>query len=237
MIESLRVDGDRLLERLDALAQVGAIDGGGCCRLALTDDDRRGRDLVVGLMRELGLAITVDAIGNVMGVRPGRRAGAPVMTGSHIDTVRTGGRYDGHYGVLAGLEVLRTLDAAGIQTEHPLAVALFTNEEGARFAPDMLGSLVVAGGLSLDEALDIRAIDGARLGDELQRIGYAGEAAPAALRPRAFVELHIEQGPVLQMYSVLLVTGLPVPVLMQISTLSSWLPQPPKPLFASAITR
>jgi N-carbamoyl-L-amino-acid hydrolase len=197
MIESLRVNGDRLLERLDALAQVGAIDGG-CCRLALTDADRLGRDLVVDWMCELGLAITVDVIGNVMGVRPGRAQGAPVMTGSHIDTVRTGGRYDGHYGVLAGLEVLRTLDDAGIQTDHPLAVAFFTNEEGARFAPDMLGSLVVAGGLALDDALDVRAIDdGARLGDELRRIGYAGTAMPAALRPHAFVELHIEQGPVL----------------------------------------
>jgi len=195
---ALRIDAARLMHRLDALAQVGAIDGGGCCRLALTDADRQGRDLVVAWMYELGLEVTVDAIGNVCGVQAGRRAdAAPVMTGSHIDTVRTGGRYDGNYGVLAGLEVLQTLRETGVRTEHPLAVGVFTNEEGARFAPDMLGSLVYAGGMPLDEALDVRAIDGARLGDELQRIGYAGTAVPGALRPHAFVELHIEQGPVL----------------------------------------
>ena len=195
--DALRIDGQRLLARLDELARIGAIEGGGCCRLALSDDDRRGRDLVAGWMRELGLAVTVDAIGNVFGLRAGRTRGAPVMTGSHIDTVRTGGRYDGNLGVLAGLEVLRTLDAAGIVTERPLVVAFFTDEEGARFAPDMLGSLVYVGGMPLEQALEVRAIDGARLGDELRRIGYAGDAAPGAHRPHAFVELHIEQGPVL----------------------------------------
>ncbi|MGA1289287.1 MAG: Zn-dependent hydrolase [Rubrivivax sp.] len=197
---ALRIDAARMMRRIDALAQIGAIDGGGCCRLALTDADRQGRDLVVGWMRELGLEVTVDAIGNVFGVQAGAQSHAqatPVMTGSHIDTVRTGGRYDGNYGVLAGLEVLQTLREAGVRTAHPLAVGLFTNEEGARFAPDMLGSLVYAGGMPLEEALDARAIDGARLGDELQRIGYAGSAVPGALRPHAFVELHIEQGPVL----------------------------------------
>jgi len=194
---ALRIHGERLLARLDALAQVGAIDGGGCCRLALTDADRAGRDLVAGWMREAGLAVTVDAIGNVFGLRAGRHEGPPVMTGSHIDTVRTGGRYDGNLGVLAGLEVLQTLHEAGHVTAHPLAVAFFTDEEGARFAPDMLGSLVYVGGMPLAEALDLRAIDGARLGDELARIGYAGEAPIGVLRPRAFVELHIEQGPVL----------------------------------------
>jgi N-carbamoyl-L-amino-acid hydrolase len=201
-VPALRIDAARMMRRIDALAQIGAIDGGGCCRLALTDADRQGRDLVVGWMRELGLEVTVDAIGNVFGVQAGATAQgrprlAPVMTGSHIDTVRTGGRYDGNYGVLAGLEVLQTLREAGVRTAHPLAVGLFTNEEGARFAPDMLGSLVYAGGMPLEEALDVRAIDGARLGDELQRIGYAGSAVPGALRPHAFVELHIEQGPVL----------------------------------------
>jgi N-carbamoyl-L-amino-acid hydrolase len=195
--EHLRVDRDRLMKRLDELAQVGAIEGGGCCRLALTDDDRRGRDLVVGWMRERDLDVTVDAIGNVFGLRAGRTQAAPVMTGSHIDTVRTGGRYDGNLGVVAGLEVVRALDEAGIVTERPIVVAFFTDEEGARFAPDMLGSLVYAGGMPLAEALDVRAIDGARLGDELQRIGYAGDAPPGAHKPHAFVELHIEQGPVL----------------------------------------
>ncbi len=193
----LRIDGARLLARLDQLAQIGAIEGGGCCRLALTDEDKAGRDLVVSWMRELGLQVIVDGIGNVFGLRAGRESLPPVMTGSHVDTVRTGGRYDGNLGVLAGLEVVATLDAAGLVTRRPLVVALFTNEEGARFAPDMLGSLVYAGGLSLAEGLAAVAIDGKVLGDELQRIGYAGAAPLPAYRPHAYVELHIEQGPVL----------------------------------------
>lgn len=195
--QALRIDGNRLQSRLDALAQIGAIAGGGCCRLALTDDDRRGRDQVVTWMRELGLQVQLDAIGNVFGLRAGRLDLPPVMTGSHIDTVRTGGRYDGNLGVIGGLEVVQTLNDANVQTDRPLVVAFFTDEEGARFAPDMLGSLVYVGGLPLQEALDIRAIDGARLGDELQRIGYAGETPMGLHRPSAFVELHIEQGPVL----------------------------------------
>ncbi len=195
--DALRIDPARLLGRLDRLAQIGRIDGGGCSRLALTDDDRRGRDLVVSWMRELALDVRVDAIGNVFGVRAGRRDLAPVMTGSHIDTVRTGGRYDGNLGVIGGLEVVQTLNDAGVQTERPIVVAFFTDEEGARFAPDMLGSLVYVGGMPLAEALDVRAIDGPRLGDELERIGYAGDAPIGVLRPGAFVELHIEQGPVL----------------------------------------
>ena len=194
---ALRVDRARLMARLERLAEIGPIEGGGSCRLALTEQDRLGRDLVVGWMRELGLAVSVDPIGNVFGVRRGTQDGAPVMTGSHIDTVRTGGRYDGNLGVLAGLEVVATLEQAGITTRRPLAVAFFTNEEGARFAPDMLGSLVYAGGLALDEALDTVSIDGRRLGDELRAIGYAGDAALGQPRPHAFVELHIEQGPVL----------------------------------------
>ena len=193
----VRLDEGRLLEALDELAQVGAIEGGGCARLALTDEDKAGRDLVVGWMKALGLAVQVDAIGNVIGLRAGREALAPVMTGSHIDTVRTGGRYDGNYGVLAGLEVVRALDAAGITTRRPIAVAFFTNEEGARFQPDMMGSLVHAGGLGLDEAYAAVDKDGLSVGDELRRIGYRGAARPGAVRPHAFVELHIEQGPIL----------------------------------------
>lgn len=193
-------DGERLLARLAALAEVGRSDGGACCRLALSDEDRRGRDLVVGWMRELGLQVSVDPIGNVFGLRAGRRADlAPVMTGSHIDTVRTGGAYDGNLGVLAGLEVVAALNDAGVGTERPLVVAFFTNEEGARFAPDMLGSLVYVGGLALDEALATQAIDGAVLGEELARIGYAGSAPLGGIRPAAFVELHVEQGPVLDL--------------------------------------
>jgi N-carbamoyl-L-amino-acid hydrolase len=192
-----RVDGRRLLSRLDELASIGAIDGGGCARLALTDDDARGRDLVVAWMRDLGLEVTVDVVGNIVGTwRVGR--GRPVMTGSHIDTVRTGGRYDGNLGVLAGLEVIETLMTARVEPPRPFAVAVFTNEEGARFQPDMLGSLVWVGGLAVEAALDTISIDGARLGDELERIGYRGSLPCPAESPHAFVELHIEQGPVLE---------------------------------------
>lgn len=193
----LEVDGDRLLSRLEDLAQVGATPVGGCARLALTDADRQGRDLVTMWMRDAGLEVAVDVIGNVIATRPGREAGPPVMCGSHIDTVATGGRYDGNLGVLAGLEVLESLNDAGARTRRPIAVAFFTDEEGSRFAPDMLGSLVYAGGMAVEVAHDIIAIDGARLGDELERIGYLGSLPCPGRAPHAFVELHIEQGPVL----------------------------------------
>ena len=195
----LRVNIDRLLGRLAALAEIGAIEGTeGCARLALTDEDRAGRDLVLTWMRDLALDITVDGIGNVVATLPGRVAGPPVMCGSHIDTVRTGGRYDGNLGVLAGLEVIETLIEAGLTPPRPLAVGFFTDEEGARFPPDMLGSLVYVGGMALEEALDIEGIDGATVGDELARIGYAGPAPVPGVAPHAFVELHVEQGPVLE---------------------------------------
>jgi N-carbamoyl-L-amino-acid hydrolase len=191
------INADRLLQRLAALAEVGSTGDGGNCRLALTDDDKDGRDLVVSWMRDLGLEVVIDAIGNVIGTwQVG--SGAPVMTGSHIDTVRTGGKYDGNYGVLAGLEVIQACIDQGIEPSRPFSVAIFTDEEGARFAPDMLGSLVYVGGMPLEEALDVRAIDGKRLGDELSRIGYAGVAPCPGPAPHAFVELHIEQGPVLE---------------------------------------
>jgi N-carbamoyl-L-amino-acid hydrolase len=196
--QNLRINGDRLLLRLMKLAEIGAIEGGGVCRLALTDEDRAGRDLVAGWMRELGLSVTVDAIGNVVGTRAGTGEAKPVIIGSHIDTVRTGGRYDGNLGVLAGLEVIQTLNDAGVVTGHPIAVAFFTNEEGSRFAPDMMGSAVHQGALPLATALATKGIDGASVGDELNRIGYAGDAPVGALRAAAYLELHIEQGPVLE---------------------------------------
>jgi N-carbamoyl-L-amino-acid hydrolase len=186
-----------LLDTLDTLARIGAIDGGGCARLALSDEDKAGRDLVVGWMKELGLDVRIDAIGNVIGLRAGAENLAPVITGSHIDTVRTGGGYDGNYGVLAGLEVVRALNEAKVTTRRPIAVAFFTNEEGARFQPDMMGSLVYAGGLGLNEAYAATDKDGVAVGDELRRIGYLGSIKPGALRPHAFLELHIEQGPIL----------------------------------------
>jgi N-carbamoyl-L-amino-acid hydrolase len=196
------IDGQRLLRRIDELAAIGAITGpggeAGSARLALTDADRDGRDLVVSWMRDLGLEVTVDGIGNVIATMPHPSGLAPVMTGSHIDTVATGGRFDGNLGVLAGLEVIESVMAAGLELPRPLAVAFFTDEEGARFAPDMLGSLVYAGGLPLEQALDIRAIDGPTVGEELDRIGYRGSAPCPGPAPHSFVELHIEQGPVLE---------------------------------------
>lgn len=196
--KTLCIDLTRLGARLDALAGVGAIDGGGVCRLALSAEDGAGRDLVLTWMRALGLSVSIDAIGNVVGVRAGTEPGPPVMTGSHIDTVRTGGRYDGNLGVLAGLEVIAVLNAAGITTRRPLAVAFFTNEEGARFNPDMMGSLVYVGGLALDAALATVGIDGASVGDCLRRIGYAGPAPCGKPAVHAYLELHVEQGPVLE---------------------------------------
>lgn len=188
----------RLRARLDALGQIGALDGGGVCRLALTPEDQAGHALVMEWMEALGLSVTLDGIGNIIGVRAGLEDGPPVMTGSHIDTVRTGGLYDGTLGVLAGLEVIATLNDAGIRTRRPLAVAVFTNEEGARFAPDMMGSLVHVGGLPLTEALATEGIDGGTVGDALAATGQAGPAPVGAPAVHAFVELHIEQGPVLE---------------------------------------
>lgn len=193
-----RIDLPRLLARLDEFNRIGALPGGGNCRLALSDEDRAGRDLLVQWMRKLELAVTIDAIGNIIGVRAGREDAAPVMFGSHVDTVGTGGRYDGLYGVLAGLEACEALDDAGFVTRRPLALVAFTNEEGSRFPPYAMGSLVYVGGLALEDAYAIRGIDGATVGDELRRIGYIGEARPGWLEPHAYLELHIEQGPVLE---------------------------------------
>ncbi|MHB1928195.1 MAG: M20 family metallo-hydrolase [Acidimicrobiales bacterium] len=197
-VGQLRVDGDRLLRRLRELGELGSTGDGGCSRLALTDEDRAGRDLVTTWMRDLGMDVAVDEIGNVIATHPGREPGVPVMCGSHVDTVATGGIYDGNLGVLAGLEVVETLSAAGVVPLRPLAVAFFTDEEGSRFAPDMLGSLVYAGGMPVEEAYDLVGIDGARLGDELARIGYLGPLPCPGRAPHAYVELHIEQGPVLE---------------------------------------
>lgn len=193
-----RINGPRLLDSLQTLGQIGALPGGGVNRLALTDADRQGRDWTAARMRELGMRVEVDAIGNIIGTFPGTGEGPPVMMGSHIDTVRTGGLYDGNYGVLAGLEVVATLREAGQPTRRPLAVAVFTNEEGARFQPDMMGSLVYVGGQPLQEALATCDADGVSVQAELQRIGYQGTAPVGAPLVDSFVELHIEQGPVLE---------------------------------------
>ena len=172
---ALRIDGRRLWDSLMELARIGATDKGGVCRLALTDLDRQGRDLVVSWARELGCAVRVDAIGNIFMRRPGRRDDLPpVMTGSHLDTQPTGGKFDGNFGVLAGIEVLRTLHDHGIVTEAPLEVAVWTNEEGSRFVPVMMGSGVFAGAFTLEHALAQRDRGGTSVGDALRAIGYDG---------------------------------------------------------------
>ncbi len=199
MSSNLRIDIDRLEARLAELAEIGGIAGTeGCARLALTDEDRMGRDLVITWMRDLGLEVTIDVLGNAVGIMAGQVDGPPVMCGSHIDTVRTGGRYDGNLGVLAGLEIIETLRAAGVTPKRALAVAFFTNEEGARFSPDMLGSLAYVGGIPVEEALAIVGIDETTVGEELARIGYDGSAPLPGLVPHTFFELHVEQGPVLE---------------------------------------
>ncbi len=194
----LRIDGRRLSRRLQELGEVGGLDGGGCARLALTEADGQGRDLVVAWMRELGMEVRIDTVGNVTATLPGREDLAPVMMGSHIDTVQTGGIFDGNLGVLAGLEVIETVRGSDHTPLRPLSVAFFSDEEGARFAPDMLGSLVYVGAMLSEEALDTVSIDGARYGDELEAIGYMGSAPCPGEVPHAYVELHIEQGPVLE---------------------------------------
>ncbi|MBN4667101.1 Zn-dependent hydrolase [Pandoraea nosoerga] len=198
---AVRVDGARLWDSLMQLARIGATAKGGVCRLALTDLDRQGRDLFVKWAKEIGCTVRIDAIGNIFARRAGRNdALPPVMTGSHIDTQPTGGKFDGNYGVLAGLEVLRTLDDNGIVTEAPLEVAVWTNEEGSRFVPVMMGSGVYAGAFTLEHALAQKDRDGVSVSEALNAIGYAGKV-PAVGQPGAvgaYFEAHIEQGPVLE---------------------------------------
>ena len=195
---SISINGARLLDRIVELAQIGAIEGTqGCSRLAFSDADREGRDLVVTWMQDLGLTVTVDAVGNVVASTSDDGAAGAVMAGSHIDTVGTGGRYDGNLGVLAGLEVIEATLAAGVDLQRPLAVAFFSNEEGSRYPPDMMGSLAYVGGMSVESVLEVTGADGSVVGEELERIGYRGSAPCPGATPHAYVELHIEQGPVL----------------------------------------
>ena len=198
-LDALRINADRLWDSLMQLARIGATPRGGVCRLALTDLDRQGRDLVAGWARDLGMQVRVDPIGNLFmrreGTDPGR---APVMAGSHIDTQPTGGKFDGNYGVLAGLEVVRTLEERGLRTEAPIEIVAWTNEEGSRFVPVMMGSGVFAGAIPLEQAYAARDLDGRTVREELERIGYLGDA-PMGERPvAAYFEAHIEQGPVLE---------------------------------------
>ena len=194
----LSADVGRLQNRIKELGRVGAITSCGVSRLALTNEDRDGRDLVVRWMRDLGLSIQVDQIGNVIGSRAGILDSPPIIIGSHIDSVATGGLYDGALGVLAGLEAIQTLNDADLKTQYPIAVSFFTNEEGVRFTPDMMGSAVHQGSLPLETALETVGTDGQTVGAELTRIGYAGDIPVNNMIPRAYLELHIEQGPVLE---------------------------------------
>ncbi|SOZ10661.1 Zn-dependent hydrolase [Cupriavidus taiwanensis] len=195
----LRIDGQRLWDTLMRLATIGATPKRGVCRLALTDLDRQGRDFFVAEAQAAGCTIRIDAIGNIFARRAGRdNALPPVMTGSHIDTQPTGGKFDGNYGVFAGIEVLRTLADAGIVTDAPLEVAVWTNEEGSRFVPVMMGSGAFIGEFALADMLQQRDRDGISVGHALQAIGYAGPEPVGARPVGAYFEAHIEQGPVLE---------------------------------------
>jgi N-carbamoyl-L-amino-acid hydrolase len=193
-----RINGDRLLRRLHDLARIGGTDGGGVTRLTLTDEDRAGRDQLAAWMREAGLEIRIDDVGNMSGVRPGRSDGPPVLIGSHIDTVVRGGKYDGALGVLGALEVIDTLNDLGIETERPVALVNWTNEEGVRFEPAMTCSGLAAGRFTRDELFSKTDRAGLRFENELRRIGYLGDEAHRPLPAAAYLELHIEQGPVLE---------------------------------------
>jgi len=193
------VDSQRLWQSLMELARLGATAKGGVCRLALTDLDRQARDLFVQWCEAAGCSVSIDAVGNIFARRPGRNpALAPVMTGSHIDTQPTGGKFDGCFGVMAGLEVIRTLNDLGVETEAPLEVVVWTNEEGSRFAPCMMGSGVFAGKFTLEETLAKTDAQGVSVGEALNGIGYAGTRAVLGHPVGAYFEAHIEQGPILE---------------------------------------
>jgi N-carbamoyl-L-amino-acid hydrolase len=197
--DDLRVNGGRLWQRLMEMARIGATPRGGVCRVALTEEDRAGRDLFVRWCRDAGLEVSIDRMGNIFARRAGRdETLPPVLIGSHLDSQPTGGKFDGAYGVLAALEVVETLDDHGMETQAPVEVVSWTNEEGARFAPALIGSGVFAGVFDLEYALSREDKAGRSMEEELERIGYAGEV-PVGRRPiGAALEAHIEQGPVLE---------------------------------------
>jgi N-carbamoyl-L-amino-acid hydrolase len=195
-LEDLEVDGNRLRQSLEQMAGIGATSGGGVQRLALSDEDKRARDLLVDWLEELELEVTVDAMGNIFGRRAGCQDDlAPVMSGSHLDSQPRGGRFDGALGVLGMLEVMRTLRDHEVETRRPVVIVDWTNEEGSRFSPAMVASGVWAGALDLQWAYHRSDIDGKKLGDELERIGYRGEAPCQNFPVHAYYEYHIEQGP------------------------------------------
>ena len=196
---NVRIDGSRLWHSLMEMAKIGATEKGGVKRLALTEVDKQGRDMFVRWCEEAGCTIRIDKMGNIFARRRGRNDDlAPVITGSHLDSQPTGGRFDGVYGVLAGLEVIRTLNDLGYETERPLEVAVWTNEEGCRFAPAMIASGVFAGVYDLAYGLSLQDSEGQTFGAELERIGYAGDSEVAGHEVHAYFEAHIEQGPILE---------------------------------------
>lgn len=197
-LSTLRVNGDRLWQRLMAIGAIGETAKGGSNRQALTDEDQAGRELFLGWARDAGCSVRADAVGNLFVRRAGRRDVAPVMTGSHLDTQPTGGKFDGILGVLGGLEVIDTLNDAGVETDRPLEVVVWTNEEGARFDTAMMGSAVWAGVMPLAEARALRDRAGVSVGDELDRLGYDAAETVEPHEVAAAFELHIEQGPVLE---------------------------------------
>ena len=198
-MKKLRVNGKRLQSTLEQMAKIGGTPGGGVQRLTLSDEDRQARDLFVKWLKEIDCEITIDEMGNIFGRRPGRdNALAPVMSGSHIDSQPKGGRFDGILGVMGALEVMRTLHENKVQTERPMVIVDWTNEEGSRFAPAMVGSGVWAGALERDWVYDRTDIAGKRQDDELARIGYKGTAPCRKFPVHAYYEFHIEQGPMLE---------------------------------------
>ena len=197
--QDLRVNGQRLWDSIMAIAEIGPGQHGGSCRLALTDEDREGRDLFISWCKEIGCSIEIDDMGNIFARRDGRNNQlAPIVAGSHLDTQPHGGKFDGIYGVLAGLEVLRTLHDNEFITEAPVEVVVWTNEEGSRFAPAMIASGVYAGLFEKDYAWSRSDSDGNSIGEELKRIGYMGEVACGEHPIGALLEAHIEQGPILE---------------------------------------
>ena len=197
--QNLAVNQERLWQSLMEMAKIGATEKGGSKRLALTDLDKAGRDLFVRWCREAGCTVSIDRMGNIFARRNGRRADLPpVVTGSHLDTQPTGGRFDGVYGVLAGLEVIRSLNDLGYETDAPLEVVVWTNEEGARFAPACVASAVFAGAFTEEYAHSRSDFDGKKFGEELARIGYLGSEPCGGRKLGAYFEAHIEQGPILE---------------------------------------
>lgn len=198
MIEDIRINPDRLWDSIMAMARIGATEKGGCARLTLTDLDKQARDLFVDWCEDAGCSIEIDRMGNIFATRSGVSLAQPVMTGSHLDTQPTGGKFDGVYGVLAGLEVIRSLNDQKIETANPVQIVVWTNEEGSRFQPAMVGSGVIAGAFKLEDIYDCKDVDGHRFEDELERIGYKGSKEITAPDAVAYFEAHIEQGPILE---------------------------------------